>query len=244
MRSWAKWTGIAAAVGLVGTSAIAADHGDGAAAKAAPSSDINDVYTWVQDGKLVLIMSIGGNPNTLDALDPKVVYRFNVHRHAAAVVETVDKATDTTTVDCKPNGTDLECWVVGADGKTKAYVKGDATGEQGLESDDKTLKVFNGLRSDPFFFYLGGLAKAVETVRGAVPLVLNGTIKTKASGCPVLDAATVNTLQAQLTGQPGNIATDDFAKNNVVALVATVDLKLLGGTGDFVGVWGSTHEAM
>ena len=53
------------------------------------------------------------------------------------------------------------CWL-----GTDEYVTGDASAITGLTSADGKLKVFAGLRADPFFFNLDGFHHAEATVEG------------------------------------------------------------------------------
>ena len=79
------------------------------------------------------------------------------------------------------------CWL-----GTDEYVTGDASAITGLTSADGKLKVFAGLRADPFFFNLDGFHHAEATVEGASGLTAD------VAGCPLLNPGTAGVLRTQL----------------------------------------------
>jgi len=217
----------AASLALVASTAVAADHTDGPAVKKDASTDINDVFTWTKDGKLVVAMSVGG-VTAPAALSDAALYTFHIDNHEAPL-EAPAKGKHGM-VTCKvATATSAECWVVGGDGQVVDYVKGDPS--TAMTSDSGKLKVHAGLHQDPFFFFLAGLNTAIKTVQEAMGLTAY------ASGCPKLNAATVTALQGQLTGT----AVNNFATLNQLILVAEVDPGF-AGTGAYVAVWGSTNK--
>ncbi|MBM4377487.1 MAG: hypothetical protein FJ095_20615, partial [Deltaproteobacteria bacterium] len=99
------------------------------------------------------------------------------------------------------------------------------------------LRIHAAKHADPFFFFLAGLNKAIETVQTAAAGLMSYP-----SGCPKLDAATVTELQTQLTKDSDNKPpVNNFAALNQLILVAEVDPTAVG-TGDYVAVWGSTNK--
>src|SRR5262249_40872588 len=111
------------------------------------------------------------------------------------------------------------------------FVSGDASGS-GIESDDGKMKVFTGVRNDPFFFNLPGLKK-VEEIVGRAPPSLNF----RAARRPHCGAATAGALVTALgTGK------DDFLGFNAFASVVQLDKTVLTRDGPIVSVWGSTHR--
>src|SRR5262249_10568169 len=126
--------------------AWAADHADGPAAKADPSADITDVFAWMAPdaGRVYLVMDLVRNGTTGSKFSDSVQY----------VLHTISKpsfgGTASAEVDiiCTFDADQkVQCWV-GND----AYVSGDASATDGIRSTDGKLKVFAGLREDPFFF--------------------------------------------------------------------------------------------
>jgi len=217
----------AASLALVASTAVAADHTDGPAVKKDASTDINDVFTWTKDGKLVVAMSVGG-VTAPAALSDAALYTFHIDNHEAPL-EAPAKGKHGM-VTCKvATATSAECWVVGGDGQVVDYVKGDPS--TAMTSESGKLKVHAGMHQDPFFFFLAGLNTAIKTVQEAMGLTAY------ASGCPKLNAATVTALQGQLTG----MAVNNFATLNQLILVAEVDPGF-AGTGAYVAVWGSTNK--
>ncbi len=208
--------------------AVAADHTDGSEVKKDSSTDINDVFAFTKDKKLVVAMSVGG-VTAPAALSNAAVYTFHIDRHAAPLAPAAMGKSNT--LSCKfASATSAECWAVDSTGKTVDYVKGDPS--TAMTSASGKLKIHTGLHQDPFFFFLVGLNKAIETVQGAA-----AGLMAYPSGCPKLNQATVETLQGQLTGT----AVNNFAALNQQIIVAELD-PAFGGAGDYVAVWGSTNK--
>ena len=127
----------------------------------------------------------------------------------------------------------ISCWAGDSE-----YVTGKADSAQGITSTSGKLKVFAGLRNDPFFFNVAGFAATVGQVKSAAP-----TLTFDPAGCPKLDMGTSNALVTQLrTDQGGGQAKDFFAGTNTLAIVVQVDKALVTPGGPILGLWGSTHS--
>lgn len=230
MRTSVKFAGAVALLLASGT-ALAADHADGPGVKADAVSDINDVYTWVSSdkSKLELIMTIGG-VSAPTAFGDKTQYVFHINRSENPLAAS-DEGTDTQLICEFASNTDAQCWLGTGD-----YVKGDPSSATGMASASGKFRVHAAAHADPFFFFLDGFKKAVDTV------VVNAAALMKyASGCPKLDQATVTLLQGQLTMAGANPPIDNFKDLNSLGLVAEVDLDALPGTGNFMAVWAGTY---
>jgi hypothetical protein len=230
-KTWLAVSLGALALALAAPLAHASDHLDGPAVTADPSTDITDVYTWMQGGKLVLVMNVSPVATTASHFSDAALYVFHVTRRETFVAAA---ATETTIVCKFASDTSVTCWPGAEDATT-----GDATGTTGLASASGKFKVFTGLREDPFFFNLAGFKRARDTVLGAASgLTFDG------DGCPELNAGTSMLLVGQLSHNMTDGPPEDFFANlNVLSIVAEVDLSLLGGTGNFLGIWGSTNQA-
>ena len=253
MRTWVKWTGIAA-FGLLASTALAADHTDGSAdglgTDANPDADITVVYAWAKDdaSTVVLIMNIVGD------FSDATQYAFHVGRTDAAGAAITAASTDETVVLCEFDSAGaVSCWA------GDSYVTGDASANAGITSDDGNILVHAGEHADPFFFNLTGFATAIQTVVDNV-----GAVTFDQAGCPTnlgLPATALGstcpanvTISGLLLGLLNGTYSDanctagmgansnDFATNNVRSLVLEVDASLFGGTGDYLQVWGSTHQ--
>ncbi len=219
-------TAVAMGAGLVG-SVYAADHGDSPRAAADPAADLADLYAWMDatDGeKLNLIMTLASNGAFSDAVD----YVFHVNSDDDGPLGPNPQVE--TAITCSFDGDGMVTCEGGG-----SSVSGDASDEQGITSDDGYLRVFAGLRDDPFFFNLAGLNATVEAViaaaTGEPPLAFDD------DGCPLLDDATAAQLRMVISTAPNG---DDFGGLNVLALVVQVDRSLVNGNGDILGVWAST----
>lgn len=223
-----KWAGLAC-VGLMASTATAADHADGPAAASSPSGDIADVYAWAPDTtNLVMIQTIVGD------FSEDVQYVFHVGRsEMPALISQPDSWTNVIcTFDANSN---VACWAGDSD-----YVSGDATGANGITSANGTLQVHTGLHADPFYFYLTGYAQTVGAVIAAAP-----GLTPNAAGCPGVDMATSAALVGTLNGTAPMTgpAVNNFAAANVNAVVVELDKTLIAGTGEHFSIYASTHNA-
>jgi hypothetical protein len=220
-----------AAVTTVAVGALGADHIDAPATTAEPAADITDIYAWMSsDGKKVEL-ALDVSPFATDKSKFSDAVQYAIHVNSGAGY---GKAQTETLVICQFTAAQqIECWV-GAD----EHLSGDASDPAGLKSASGKVKVFAGLRNDPFFFELDGFKKAVTDVEAAASGLTFDT-----SGCPVLPQAVSAALVGDLTHEPnGTAAKDTFAGANVLAIVLEIDKTLLTSGGATLGVWASTHQ--
>jgi len=232
--------GLAIAVLAVSIPALAADHVDSPAATAEPTADITDVYAWMTHDADMLNVIVNVAPFAGDAAEFSTATQYAVHIGSSMAY---GEAPTTEMLMCQfYTEHAIECWL------GDSYLEGDPSDPEGIVSEDGSLRVFAGLRDDPFFFELNGFKATVETVVAAVPtLVENDLIDD--NGCPLLDAETGAALRGQLMsgvaapgegGAPG--ASDTFAGQNVLSLVFQIDKELVNSGGDLLSVWASTHS--
>ncbi len=215
------------AAALLPASAFAADHVDSPAATGDPSADIADLYAWTSDdaSMINLVMTVTPFATEESLFSDAVTYAFHVNSSAA-----YGEAQTETLITCQFYDVDaIECWA------GDAYVTGDPSSETGI--GDGELRVFAGLRNDPFFFELAGFNATVDIVKSvAGDLVFT-------DGCPAVDEATSAVLVGQLQSGPEGVpATDTLAGANVLALVVQIDADLVNAGGPLLGVWASTHR--
>ncbi|MDB4969123.1 MAG: hypothetical protein JWN44_4812 [Myxococcales bacterium] len=226
---------LAAAVWLLSTPSYAADHQDGPAATASPAADITDVFAWMSADhtKMYLVMDVFPAATTAAKFDTNVLYVFHA-TSKASILATTGSSVD---VICKFDAAQaISCWA--ADELVTGATAGAPT--TGIASASGKLKVWAGLRDDPFFFNLDGFKKLVTTVKGAAGALLPTV---DASGCPKVDSMTSGVLVNQLKQDPnGGAPVDHFAGLNVLALVVSIDASLLTKGGPIVGVWASTNK--
>jgi hypothetical protein len=216
---------------LMAATALAADHQDGAAVLTDPATDINDVFAWTStDGtKLNLVMDVFPAATTAAKFSNVAQYVFHTtsspaYGMAAAASEDILCTFDTSQV--------ISCWGGGE------YVHGDASNTSGISSASGKVRVFAGLRDDPFFFNLDGFKATASAVHAAA-----GSLTFDPAGCPALDAATSTALVTQLRSAPGGgPPTDHFATFNTLAIVVQIDKALVTKGGSTVGVWASTNK--
>lgn len=220
----------ACAMTLAGA-AFAADHIDSPAAVSDPAADITDLFAWMtpEADKLNLVMNVTPFAGADAAFSTATQYVFHVNSSAGYGMEQTE-----TMVLCQFYAADaIECWANGE------YVTGDPSDPAGIASASGGLKVFAGLRNDPFFMEFTGFTNTVETVVAAAP-----NLTFDDAGCPAVDEATSNALVGLLTsGADGAPASDTFAGANVLSLVVQVDKSVVNSGGPVFGIWASTHSA-
>lgn len=228
---WTRWLG-ATALMAVAPLAFAADHRDTVALESEPASDINDVYAWMNNGKVTMVMTVFPLADTTAKFSDSVKYAFHTRAGASGLAPSEPEVNIIATFDANQT---IQLWV-----GDKAYLTGDASNDAGVTSDDGKVKVFAGLRDDPFFFNLDGFKHAISTVIGAA-----GGLTFDAYGCPALNAPTSAALVAQLQGNADGTGpgVDFFAGKNTLAIVVEVDASLLTtDTAKHVTIWASTNE--
>jgi len=219
----------ALALGAMGGEVRAADHLDGASVMADPTTDINDVFAWTNGTKVYLVMTVNPAATTASKFSDKALYAFHTNSKAAYGMPATNE-----NVICRFNtAQNIECWA------GTEYVTGNANVAAGISSGSGKLKVYAGLRKDPFFFNLDGFKEVVKTVTAA-----KGALTFNTNGCPALDAPTSTALVTQLkTAVGGGAAVDFFKTLNALAIVVEVDKTLVTKGGPIMGVWASTNAA-
>lgn len=231
---WLLALGMAAALPPVGP-ALAADHRDGAAVLADPSTDINDVYSWMSSDmtKVYLVMTVFPAANaTTSKFSTAAYYVF----HTASRTAFATPAATPVDVVCSFDATQkISCWV----GDASNFVSGDASVAAGISSTNNYVKVFAGPRRDHFFFNLDGFNRARNLVRTNV-----GALTFNANGCPTAPAATLNTVAMALSQNAAGAtpAVNFFGPLNTLAIVLEIDTTLLNKGGPIFSVWGATHR--
>jgi hypothetical protein len=223
---------LGACAGVVGysASALSADHQDAPATRASPTADINDVYTWMDGSNVVLAMTTYPDAPQGALFDDRVQYvlhtssgqGFGATSTYVDVIATFDTSTPQK----------ISLWV----GATE-FVTGNASSPSGLSTADGRVKVFAGLRADPFFFNLDGFKNTVATVESVA-----STLTFDDAGCPALSAGQQSLLATELATSPdGGAPVDHFATFNGLAIVVSVNKALLTAGGPIVSVWGATY---
>ncbi len=196
---------------LFGLSAQAADHRDGPFATNDPAADLNDVYLFVNPrnpAETIIIGTVVPFGNVLSRFSDVVDYRFHI-----------DNGSGDQVLTCRfPGSTTIRCdgiaglSVSGSVGKTLSGTGG--------------MRVYSGLRDDPFFFDLA----AFNATRTAVaPRFTN----------PGTNAfANSNTLTIAL-GIPSAMLTANNTRNTLKVYSSTIRT---GGSGISPGISGAWYD--
>lgn len=252
MRPTGKAAIGALAMFLMASAARAADHRDWPGYQNDITTDITDVYAWMSAdaSKVYLVLdaqgaNLGATANT--KFSDAAQYVFHIGSGAAMAGATANPET----IICKfDNATPqtFQCWGPGGE-----YVKDAVGNAAGKASKSGKMKVFAGVRDDPFYFNIRGFDRLARTVKSVA-----GVLTFDAAGCPTIDAATsamlVNVLKSD---GAGGAAKDDFGKNglsplppgtggmtngNILAIVVAIDKTLLNKGGKILSVWASTNR--
>ena len=221
MKKLALLVLVALAAGVWTSRAWAADHRDGPGVKADPAADINDVFAWMgpDANRVYLVMTVFPFATTEARFSDSAQYVFHTASGAAfgqvnpqevAIICSFDAAQ---TIACSVGG-------------STTSVTGNAGSTDGLTSSDGKLRVFAGLRNDPFFFDFEGFSALLNTF--ATPGQHGDLVSSFRLG----------------GGQPRR---DSFAFRNVSAIVFemnidTVAPRSAGGTRPKVRVWATTSR--
>jgi hypothetical protein len=223
--------GVALTLG-VPIAAFAADHGDVPSSAGDPSADITDLYAWMTADatKLNLVAAVNPGAGNNTTFSDAVVYEFAVSSSAR-----FGEPQSLTRITCKfIDGTNVECWA-GND-----YVVGDPREPAGIVSDGGAMRVFAGLRDDPFFLEYAGFQEAIDTANSAVAANMV-TFPPDNQGCPALSAEQQALLLGALTAD--GRATNTFAGQNVLALVIQINKEVVSSGGPVLGVSVSTYAS-
>jgi len=225
---------VAAVIGYA-ASALSADHQDGPATTSEPPADINDVYSWIDGSNAILAMTVYPAAPTGAQFSNNVQYVFHtssVSAFGAAADAGAPVPLDViATFDATQK---IKLWV-----GTTEYVTGDASQTSGLSSADGKVKVFAGLRADPFFFNLDGFHNTTATVEAVAG---GGTLTFTEAGCPNnLTPAQLTLLGTDLATTDGGPPVNHFATFNGLAIVVSVAKSLLTAGGPVMSVWAGTY---
>jgi hypothetical protein len=228
-----RWFQYAAALAIVAgaPSVFAADHLDGPLVMKDPATDITDVYAWTETDKVLLVLNVAPLATKDSKFSDAVQYVLHVES-TKAYGEPGQKTNVICTFDASQM---ISCWVGDQD-----YVHGDASPSDGIKSASGKVRVFAGLRADPFFFNLEGFKDAVATVDAAEKALMFDK-----SGCPTVDGPTSMALVGMLQGtMKGTMPAKNFFETaNVLSIVMEVDKTLLTSGGPILAIWGSTNKA-
>ncbi len=205
--------------------ARASDHLDAPTLIADPAADIGDLYAWTapDDRRLNLVLDIVGR-----RFSDKIQYVFHVDSGRR-----VGKTTATTSITCMFDSTGVaECWAgVGE------YLSGEAGKETGIASPSGALRVFAGVRNDPFFNNVKGTRFAYDAAKAAIEL---GAVA-DAAGCFAFDKGVSAEILDRWRHTEGGPAKDFLAGWTTNALVVSIDIDVVNRGGPLLGVWSATY---
>jgi FixJ family two-component response regulator len=207
--------------------ARASDHLDSPATVANPQADIADVYAWPStDGKrLNLAMTIQAH-----TFSNKVDYVIHIDSG-----KIFGHTTASTSIGCRFAAANaIRCHLGNSDS-----VSGDPTNANGLEGEHRVLRVYAGLRDDPFYNNIKGLVAAYQAAGEAI----KKGAAIDVSGCAHFDTGTAKAIREQMTHTDGGPAKNFLYNWTASAIVVSVDLRAVTTGGKMLAVWGSTSSA-
>ncbi|MGO4259006.1 hypothetical protein [Lysobacter sp. TAB13] len=204
--------------------ARASDHLDSPSVIADARADIGDMYAWMDpDGRhLNLVMAIVGH-----SFSDKLDYVFHIES-----VKHFGRSGHELRIVCRfPSADRARCEAGDIDS-----VEGDARAEQGIWGKNRRLRVFAGLRDDPFFNNVKGTRAAYMVADAA----LKHGAAVDAAHCPQFDAATSQAIFEQWKHTDGGPARNFLAGWTPASIVIQIDLKAVNRGGKYLAVWGAT----
>src|SRR5262245_37895811 len=200
--------------------ARASDHLDTPSVIADPAADIGDLYAWMSpDGaRLELVMTLVGAKFS-DRL------RYTFHVDSGPEVGTTPVSNEIVCEFDRENAVDCRLGAL--------RVRGDASREAGIERDG--MRVFAGLRDDPFFNNVRGTRAAYVVASAAL-----AAGPRDAGGCPSFDLGTSARILNEWRHTDGHAATNLLAGWKTGALVVSVNVARVNGGGALLGVWATT----
>jgi hypothetical protein len=211
---------------LAASPLFAADHLDTPSVIADPRADIGDLFAWTSyDGRrLNLVMTIVGH-----TFSDQLEYVFHIDSG-----KRFGETTATTDVVCRiASASNVLCKVGNAD-----VASGDAGNPKGLQGRNKHLRVFAGLRDDPFYNNVKGTREAYAVAADA----MMGSAKSDAAGCPLFSDATSRSILETWRHTGGGPAKNFLAGWTPASLVVSVDLEVVNRGGTMLGVWATTLQ--
>lgn len=211
---------------LAASPLFAADHLDTPSVIADPRADIGDLFAWTSyDGRrLNLVMTIVGH-----TFSDQLEYVFHIDSGKRFGDTPV-----TTDIVCRiASATNVLCKVGNAD-----IASGDASNPKGLAGRNKHLRVFAGLRDDPFYNNVKGTREAYAVAADA----MMGSARNDAAGCPLFSDATSKSILETWRHTGGGPAKNFLAGWTPASLVVSVDLSVVNRGGTMLGVWGTTVQ--
>ena len=175
-----------------------------------PRADIGDLFAWMShDGRrLNLVMTIVGR-----SFSDELQYVFHVDSG-----KRFGQTTATTNIVCRiPKTNEADCRA------------GD------VDASKKKLRVFAGIRDDPFFNNVRGTRDAYQFAAAA----LKGGTPVDAADAPA-DAATSRTILDKWRHTDGGPAQDFLKGWTPASLVVSVDLGVINKGGTTLAVWATT----
>jgi hypothetical protein len=242
-RRTARWAMAAATVATfaAGVSiATAADHRDGSTsgvqAEENIAADINDVYAFMTtvdnetNNKVVLGMTVFPAATANSEFSDAALYVFHVNRHANLLAESDGEVEVVCSFETDQT---ISCWI-----GDELVISGDASDPDGLENAEGSVKVFAGLRKDPFYFNLAGFNTARQAVQGAFATL---AANLQPNGCPQPGAATAGVVRDML--QADDPEADNFFQTlNTLAIVIEADRDFfVDDESPLISVYGQTY---
>jgi len=190
---------------------LASDHLDTPTVIADPAADIGDIFAWTSgDGKrLNLVMDI-------------VAHQFSDRLQYVLHVDSgkrFGETTATTLIVCRFDVAQIaECWLGDAD-----YVHSDASNIAGIEGNDRSFRLFAGLRDDPFFNNI----KGSREMYGVAGSALQHGARVDSAGCPEFDDPTSRSIFDTWRHTSGGPPQNFLAAWISSSIVISVDLDVV-----------------
>lgn len=200
--------------------AHASDHLDTPSVIADPRADIGDLYAWMSPDhrRLELAMTIVGH-----SFSDQLRYVFHVESG-----KRFGETTKTQTIVCRL-----------VDKEQMTCEAGRLHASSGGSKPSDRMRVFAGLRDDPFFNNVKGTRAAYNIAKAA----LDHGVTHDVSGCPAFDTATSTAIMDAWRHTDGGPGKNFLAGWTPASIVVSVDVGVVDAGGKTLAVWATTESA-
>jgi hypothetical protein len=224
----------------------AADHADSPSVAQADitarSTDILDLYAWLDSGRtdLNLVMTVFRDAAEGARFSDAADYVFHIRNLGGA--DDAGPVNEDYKVVCTFDAQSVQALVCTLQNPDNTAIQVTGSVEADL-NQVAGLRVFAGLRDDPFFFNADGFEGTVDAVKQAA-----GGLTYDDQGCPDLTDGTaealVQCLSTDCAAGPGGVngaAVNRFAGQGVLAIVLQIPVASITGVGSKLEIWASTE---
>jgi hypothetical protein len=207
-----------------------ADHQDGSDVSAKPSTDIANVYAWMEDNDTMnLIMTVHPNADTDSEFSTEAKYVFHINNSASYGTTQTE-----TTIECYFGETGRVTCEKDGSGVLVSDVNANIPGPSGVGNTAGTFRIITRLAKDPSF-----RDKANFNTARAAQRQDNQAASNDSAQCHALLNAQRDSLLDTYTGEEES-PENAYQDQNILAIAIQADTNIVG-EGPVYGVYATTE---